>query len=156
MQNFRVEGQSMQPSMDNGEYLIVNKLTYSQIDLSIFDWIPFFDSGANPVHHLWTTPHRGDVIVFRAPTSPDRDFIKRIIGVPGDVVEIEPTAGKVTVNGKTLDEPYIKGKTHLSERLRALAGAGATPTSSWATTARTAATRDRAGSCRRRTSSARR
>ena len=111
MQNFRVEGQSMQPSMDNGEYLIVNKLTYSQIDLSIFDWIPFFDSGANPVHHLWTTPHRGDVIVFRAPTSPDRDFIKRIIGVPGDVVEIEPTAGKVQVNGKTLDEPYIKGNT---------------------------------------------
>ena len=111
MQNFRVEGQSMQPSLDNGEYLIVNKLTYSQIDLSLFDWIPFFDSGANPVHHLWATPHRGDVIVFRAPTSPDRDFIKRIIGVPGDVVEIEGTTGKVMVNGESLDEPYITGKT---------------------------------------------
>src|SRR3972149_6589997 len=111
MQNFRVEGQSMQPSMDNGEYLIVNKLSYSQIDLSIFDWIPFFDSGANPVHHLWATPDRGDVIVFRAPTNPDRDFIKRIIGVPGDVVEIEGTTGKVMVNGASLDEPYIEGKT---------------------------------------------
>ncbi|MDO8611299.1 MAG: signal peptidase I [Dehalococcoidia bacterium] len=111
MQNFRVEGQSMQPSLDNGEYLIVNKLTYSQIDLSIFDWIPFFDSGANPVHHLWATPDRGDVIVFRAPTSPDRDFIKRIIGVPGDVVEVEGTTGTVMVNGESLDEPYIKGKT---------------------------------------------
>jgi len=111
MQNFRVEGQSMQPSMDNGEYLIVNKLSYSQIDLSIFDWIPFFDSGASPVHHLWATPQRGDVIVFRAPTSPDRDFIKRIIGVPGDVIEVEPATGKVKVNEKTLAEPYIKGKT---------------------------------------------
>ena len=111
MQNFRVEGQSMQPSLDNGEYLIVNKLTYSQIDLSIFDWIPFFDSGANPVHHLWATPDRGDVIVFRAPTNPDRDFIKRIIGVPGDVVEIEDTTGKVRVNGEALDEPYIEGQT---------------------------------------------
>ena len=111
MQNFRVEGQSMQPSLDDGEYLIVNKLTYSQIDLSIFDWIPFFDSGANPVHHLWATPDRGDVIVFRAPTNPDRDFIKRIIGVPGDVVEIEDTTGKVRVNGEALDEPYIEGQT---------------------------------------------
>ena len=111
MQNFRVEGQSMQPSLDNGEYLIVNKLTYSQIDLSIFDWMPFFDSGANPVHHLWATPHRGDVIVFRAPTSPDRDFIKRIIGVPGDVIEVEPGSGTVTVNGEALDEPYIRGTT---------------------------------------------
>jgi signal peptidase I len=111
MQNFRVEGQSMQPSLDNGEYLIVNKLTYSQIDLSLFDWIPFFDSGANPVHHLWATPDRGDVIVFRAPTNPDRDFIKRIIGIPGDVVEVEGTTGKVMVNGESLDEPYIKGKT---------------------------------------------
>jgi len=111
MQNFRVEGQSMQPSLDDGEYLIVNKLTYSQIDLSIFDWIPFFDSGANPVHHLWATPDRGDVIVFRAPTNPDRDFIKRIIGVPGDVVEIEPETYKVKVNDKALHEPYITGKT---------------------------------------------
>ncbi len=111
MQNFRVEGQSMQPSLDDGEYLIVNKLTYSQIDLSIFDWIPFFDSGANPVHHLWATPDRGDVIVFRAPTSPDRDFIKRIIGIPGDEVDIEAETGKVKVNGLPLDEPYITGKT---------------------------------------------
>ena len=111
MQNFRVEGQSMQPSLDDGEYLIVNKLTYSQIDLGIFDWVPFFDSGANPVHHLWATPERGDIIVFRAPTNPDRDFIKRIIGIPGDVVQIEGTTGKVTVNGDPLSETYIQGKT---------------------------------------------
>jgi signal peptidase I len=111
MQNFRVEGQSMQPSLEDGEYLIVNKLTYSQIDLSILDWIPFFDSGDNPVHHLWATPNRGDVIVFRAPTSPDRDFIKRIIGVPGDTVTIADAKGEVSVNGKPLDEPYIRGKT---------------------------------------------
>jgi len=111
MQNFRVEGQSMQPSLDDGEYLIVNKLTYSQIDTSLFDWLPFFDSGDSPVHHLWATPERGDVIVFRAPTNPDRDFIKRIIGVPGDTIEIEAPTGTVKVNGGPLDEPYIQGKT---------------------------------------------
>jgi signal peptidase I len=111
LQNFRVEGQSMEPSLDNGEYLIVNKLTYAEIDLSFLDWLPFYDSGDNPVHHLWDSPSRGDVIVFRAPTNLTRDFIKRIIGVPGDTVEINREAGSVMVNGERLDEPYIRGET---------------------------------------------
>ena len=111
MQNFRVEGASMEPSLDNGEYLIVNKLTYAEIDLSFFDWLPFFDSGDNPVHHLWDSPSRGDVIVFRAPTNLTRDFIKRIIGVPGDTVEINRETGSVMVNGESLIEPYITGDT---------------------------------------------
>ena len=109
--NFRVEGASMEPSLDNGEYLIVNKLTYAEIDLTIFDWLPFFDSGDNPVHHLWDSPDRGDVIVFRSPRNVDRDFIKRIIGVPGDTVTIDRDTGAVMVNGEILDEPYIRGKT---------------------------------------------
>ncbi len=111
MQNFRVEGGSMEPSLDNGEYLIVNKLAYAEIDLDIFDWVPFFDAGDDPVHHLWDTPSRGDVIVFRSPTNPERDFIKRIIGVPGDAVEIDQETGAVMVNGEVIDEPYISGKT---------------------------------------------
>lgn len=110
-QNFRVEGASMQPSLQNGEYLIVNKLEYAEIDLGTFDWLPFFDSGDNPVHDLWSEPERGDVIVFRAPTSTSRDFIKRIIGLPGDVVTIEPSNGLVRVNGTSLTETYIQGKT---------------------------------------------
>ncbi len=117
IQNFRVEGASMQPSLDSGEYLIVNKLAYAEIDLSIFDWLPFFDSGDNPVHHLWATPSRGDVIVFRSPTSTpnfNRDFIKRIIGVPGDTVEIDRDAGTVRLNGGVIEESYIKGETTCS------------------------------------------
>jgi signal peptidase I len=111
MQNFRVDGASMEPSLDNGEYLIVNKLAYTEIDLSLFDWLPYFDSGDHPVHHLWDTPSRGDIIVFRAPTNPDRDFIKRVIGVPGDVVEIQSSTGTVILNGEVIDEPYIAGET---------------------------------------------
>jgi signal peptidase I len=116
MQNFKVEGASMEPSLDNGEYLIVNRLAYAEIDLSIFDWVPFFDAGDNPVHHLWSSPARGDVIVFRSPTSPgfERDFIKRIIGVPGDVVEIDRETGVVRVNEQAINEPYIRGKTNCS------------------------------------------
>ncbi len=111
LQNFRVEGASMEPSLENGEYLIVNKLSYAQLDLGIFDWLPFFDSGNDPMRHVWSSPQRGDVIVFLAPTSPNRDFIKRIIGVPGDTIHIDEGTGKVSVNGQVLSEPYIRGTT---------------------------------------------
>jgi signal peptidase I len=111
MQNFRVDGASMEPSLDDGEYLIVNKLAYTEIDLSLFDWLPFFDSGDNPIHHLWDVPNRGDVIVFRAPTNTERDFIKRVIGVPGDVVEVDAEKSQVLINGEAIDEPYISGTT---------------------------------------------
>lgn len=110
-QNFRVEGASMQPSLQNGEYLIVNKLAYTQLDLSFLNWLPFFEAGGSP-KHLWSEPGRGDVVVFRSPTSINRDFIKRIIGIPGDSVEIDDESGEVAVNGQPLDEPYIQGATH--------------------------------------------
>src|SRR4030067_175837 len=60
VQNFKVEGESMLPSLENGQYIIVNKLAYAQIDLGKFNSIPFFDPGDNPVHHLFGTPERGD------------------------------------------------------------------------------------------------
>ena len=110
-QNFKVEGHSMDPSLSDGEYLIVNKLTYAQLDLSFLNFLPFFDAGDDPLHYLWGAPDRGDVIVFRAPTSPDRDFIKRIIGLPGDTVEINEGIGEVKVNGTALKETYILGTT---------------------------------------------
>jgi signal peptidase I len=110
-QNFRVEGASMQPSLENGEYLIVNKLSYAQLDLSIFNFLPFYDAGDDPVTHLWGKPERGDIIVFRAPTSPNRDFIKRIIGLPGDTIQIT-REGRVMLNGRLLSEPYIAGTTN--------------------------------------------
>jgi signal peptidase I len=114
-QNFRVEGASMEPSLQNGEYLIVNKLTYAELDTSLFNFLPFYESGDDPVRHLWNEPERGDVIVFRAPTSPNRDFIKRIIGLPGDTVQIESDVGAVQVNGNLLDEPYIQGRTQCTD-----------------------------------------
>ncbi len=82
MQNFRIEGYSMEPSLHAGQYLIVNKLIY----------------------HLHQ-PERGDIIVFEYPKAPDRDFIKRVIGLPGEEVEIRN--GKVYVNGIPIAEDYI-------------------------------------------------
>jgi signal peptidase I len=79
----RVENISMQPTLHEGEFILVNKLAYR---LGNF--------------------HRGDIVVFHYPRDPAEDFIKRVIGLPGDTVVIEN--GQVMVNGQVLDEPYIK------------------------------------------------
>lgn len=113
LQNFVVEGQSMVPSLEDGQFLIVNKLAYATIDLEIFDWVPFFDAGEDSVHHLFGGPSRGDVIIFQSPLDPRRDFIKRVIGVPGDHIQIEDE--KVYLNGNLLEEPYARSPTLCSQ-----------------------------------------
>ncbi len=112
LQNFRVEGVSMAPSLQDGEYLIINRLAYLKVNLEMFDWLPFFDAQEGEVLYLFGAPKRGDVVVFRSPTPPYRHFIKRIIGLPGDTVQIDATTGRVYVNGRPLQEPYALGKTH--------------------------------------------
>ena len=79
---YRIDGDSMEPTMHNREYVIINKVSYKI-----------------------GQPQRGDIIVFEYPRSPDRDFIKRIIGLPGDTVDIRN--GAVFVNGAKLTEVYI-------------------------------------------------
>ena len=78
----RVENISMQPTLYEGQLLVVSKLAYQLGE-----------------------PMRGDIIVFHHTQQPPEDYIKRIIGLPGDHVEI--TGGQVLVNGSVLNEPYI-------------------------------------------------
>lgn len=78
----RVDGFSMRPTLDNGEFVLVNRLTYRFSDFQ-----------------------RGDIIVFHFPMDPSQELIKRIIGLPGDVVSV--ANGTVQVNGQILSEPYI-------------------------------------------------
>jgi len=102
-QNFIVDGASMEPSFEHGQLLIVNKLAYDSFDLS---WLPFSDN------EDWTPfgePRQGDVVVFRFPFDPDRDFIKRIIALPGQTVEV--VDGLVRVDGAALEEPYLFEET---------------------------------------------
>jgi signal peptidase I len=82
----RVEGISMEPSLLDGEFVVVNRLAYR-----------------------WLEPKRGDVVVFYFPLDPSRRFIKRIIGLPGDKVVIRD--GQVYVNDFLIDEPYIANAT---------------------------------------------
>jgi signal peptidase I len=78
----RVDGFSMEPTLQNSEFVIVNKLAYKL-----------------------GSPSIGDVIVFHYPVDPTQEFIKRVIGLPGDQVKV--SGGLVYVNGKALSEPYI-------------------------------------------------
>jgi signal peptidase I len=90
VQNFRVEGPSMQPTLTSGEFLWVNKIAFAEWD----------------GQYLLGGPQRGDIVVLRSPDpSEDVDLIKRVIGLPGERIRIEH--GDVFINGRQLDEPYI-------------------------------------------------
>jgi signal peptidase I len=81
IQNFRIEGSSMEPNLHDGQYLIINKIVYR-----------------------FHPPERGDIVVFQFPRNPQRDFIKRIIGLPGEKIEVRQ--GEVLINDQELEEPY--------------------------------------------------
>ena len=98
-QNFIVDGGSMNPTFTNGELLIVNRLAYLDVDLS---WLPGVED-----EHLrpFGEPQQGDVVVFAYPRDPTRDFIKRVIAVPGQTIEIRD--GTAIVDGVSLSESYL-------------------------------------------------
>lgn len=83
---YMVEGPSMRPTLLNAERLVVSKFVYR-----------------------FQQPGRGDVVVFRYPRDPSRDFIKRVIATAGDTIEIRD--GRVAVNGQQLNETYILEKS---------------------------------------------
>ncbi|GIW16180.1 MAG: hypothetical protein KatS3mg063_2033 [Tepidiforma sp.] len=104
--NFKVDGNSMYPTLENGEFLIVNKLVYSEVDLEkLSNFLPFIDPGSDPTRYVFHGPQRGDIIVLRDPRDPNTDLIKRVIGLPGETIEI--VNGKVYINDRLLEEPYI-------------------------------------------------
>lgn len=108
--NFRVDGSSMLPSLVNGEMLLVNRNAYDSFDLyTLVDWLPGVDHAQAKEFTPFPGPHRGDVIVFNPPVTSDKPYIKRVIGLPGDTVEIKD--GSVFVNGTKLDETYLHGDT---------------------------------------------
>lgn len=83
VQGFKVYGSCMEPNLVTGERLLGNKLIY----------------------HLQPV-RRGDIIVFRPPKQPDTPFIKRVIGLPGEVIAIR--RNRVYIDGRRLDEPYLR------------------------------------------------
>ena len=106
VQNFLVQGPSMRPTLDEGEYVLVNKLVYMRFGPdSLARLLPFLEFEDGEAVFPFHPPRRGEVIIFRFPRDPERDFVKRVVGEPGDTVEIRD--GRPFVNGLRLDEPYI-------------------------------------------------
>lgn len=81
-QPFYIPSGSMEPTLKVGDRIIVNKLLYR-----------------------FSSPKRGDIMVFKYPVNPDRDFIKRVIGLPGETIEIKDS--KVYIDGKILEQPFL-------------------------------------------------
>jgi signal peptidase I len=103
VQAFKIPSESMMKTLLVGDHILVSKFSYGihipneipLLDIKLFEDIVLFPE----------IPKRGDVIVFKFPKDEKKDFIKRVIGVPGDLLEIRDQ--KVFINNKLLNEPYI-------------------------------------------------
>jgi signal peptidase I len=98
VQAFKIPSGSMEDSLLIGDHILVNKLSYG-IQL------PIVDSKIRPLG-LAGDPQRGDIIVFPFPRDPSRDFIKRVVALPGERIEVRNH--RAYVNGEPLKEPYVK------------------------------------------------
>src|SRR5688572_24276492 len=94
VQAFKIPTGSMENNLLIGDHLLVNKFVFAPTPLAI-------GRAVLPVRPI----RRGDIVVFKYPDEPDRDFIKRVIGLPGETIELKNK--KVHVNGQALDEPYV-------------------------------------------------
>jgi signal peptidase I len=94
VQAFKIPTGSMEENLLIGDHLLVNKFVLGPTETGI-------ERTLLPIG----TIKRGNVIVFKYPVEPDRDFIKRVIGLPGETVELKDK--KVYINGKPLEEPYV-------------------------------------------------
>ena len=107
IQNFRVEGPSMEPTLEEGQYLIANKLVYLRFKpSSLRSLLPFIDDGDDNQVFAFHPPRQGEVIIFRFPRDPTRDFVKRVIAVPGDALEVKDNV--LYVNGDKLDNAPVR------------------------------------------------
>jgi signal peptidase I len=93
-QAFKIPTGSMEPNLLVGDHLIVNKLIFAPTV-----------TGAERAILPDRSIRRGEIIVFKYPKDPERDFIKRVIGLPGETVELKEK--KIYIDGKPLDEPYV-------------------------------------------------
>src|SRR5512139_3694433 len=94
VQAFKIPTGSMENNLLIGDHLLVNKYVFSPADTAV-------ERLLLPISQV----RRGDVVVFKYPEEPERDFIKRVIGLPGETLELRRKV--VYINGQPLDEPYV-------------------------------------------------
>jgi len=93
VQAFKIPSGSMKQTLQIGDHILVNKFIYG-IKL------PYLRKTIIPIK----TPRRGDIVVFKYPVDPNKDFIKRVVGIPGDVIEIRDK--QLYVNGQKVNHDY--------------------------------------------------
>jgi signal peptidase I len=101
-QQSKIPSGSMEDTLLIGDYIMVNRFVYAP---TVFDW----EKGLLPVRDI----RRGDVVVFKHPPEPEVDYIKRVIGLPGDVVELR--GGRLFVNDEWIEEPYVSESYRVNE-----------------------------------------
>jgi signal peptidase I len=94
-QAFKIPSGSMEPNLLIGDHLIVNKMEFGPAATGL-------DRALLPGRPI----ARGDIVVFKSPEEPERDLIKRVIGLPGDHLELRRK--RILINGQLLDEPYVQ------------------------------------------------
>jgi signal peptidase I len=94
-QQSKIPSGSMMDTLLIGDYIMVNRFVYAP---HVFDW----EDAVLPLHAI----NRGDVVVFKQPDEPEVDFIKRVVGIPGDIVELR--GGYLHVNGERIEEPHVQ------------------------------------------------
>ncbi|TVR69119.1 MAG: signal peptidase I [Sphaerobacteraceae bacterium] len=108
--NFRVDGNSMEPTLSHSEMLVINRRAYTSFDLnSVLSALPGVTRQAEDRRYIFNPPQRGDIVVFTPPGSGSDPYIKRIIGLPGETVDIRD--GSVWVNDMMLEENYVSSST---------------------------------------------
>jgi len=93
-QQSKIPSGSMEDTLLIGDYIMVNRFVYAPYS---FEW----ERALLPLRRI----QRGDVVVFKHPPGPEQDFIKRVIGLPGDTIELR--GGRLYVNDRWIDEPYV-------------------------------------------------
>ncbi len=106
--NFRVDGLSMYPNLEDREMLLVNRNVYFHFDVNdILNLLPGEDRDGERIVYPFHPPERGDIVVFNPPVRSNKPYIKRVIGLPGETVSVQD--GSVYIDGQRLSEPYIAG-----------------------------------------------
>ena len=109
VRNFKVEGSSMAPTLEGGQYLVVDQASFFKFDKErLSRAVPFWKTSGHEPQYAFDPPGRGEIIVFNYPLDPEKDFVKRVVGLPGERVEV--LAGTVYVDGEALPEPYLERK----------------------------------------------
>jgi signal peptidase I len=115
VRNFKVEGSSMSPTLQGGQYLVVDQVSYFKLDVErLARIVPFWDASGTDPKFAFDPPTRGEIIVFRYPEDPAKDFVKRVVGLPGETVAVR--SGTVYIDGEALREPYLQRSDRSSAR----------------------------------------